>query len=696
MGISGLLPALKSIHRNQHVKHWAGRTVAVDAYGWLHRGTVSCAIDLALGKPTTKYVEFAMGRVRMLMHYGVIPYIVFDGDFLPSKAGEEAGRAKRREASREAGLKLLRQGNASQAHLELQKAVDVTPQMARHFIDALKLAGVKYVVAPYEADAQMYYLEHKEIVDAIISEDSDLLVFGCKNLITKLGQFGECVHICRDDFPRCRELSLAGWTDMEFRCMAILSGCDYLESIPRMGLKTAHRLVRKHKDINKILRILRFDGNFSIPATYMDGFRQADLTFLHQRVFCPILQKMVMCTPPEKELTDEDLIFIGPEIDEKLAQGVANGDLDPMSKQPLRGSLPEITSNVKNPSFFAPSYALPQTPVKPSHSIQRFFKPQPPNRETRAPLEEREQNKVISNASSSTGCTQEFEALLSDAIIPQAMMQMKRTSEIANEEVQPVKKAKLTNGSDASPPKPELEERSKFFTTPKHRQARRGLDTDPKSSAKRPVPKSPPKQNMGVQKPSPTARNVPSPGKENLPPQSSSTVVKALETFEKVVSESTTPSKIDANTINVTVDFAEDVDVKHDEEKLGQSDGIMQKIAQGWRERYAFVSPAASSKPPCALEKAPSRSGNTSSTPKLTPLQRIGSNAMNRSKTSTAPPLLRSVQRAVPATSPSAHRLIADSPLKIPRPLSIADQAFSVGPKAAIALDKFRYAPSGR
>jgi len=134
--------------------------------------------------------------------------------------------------------------------------VDVTPQMARHFIEALKLAGVKYVVAPYEADAQMYYLEHKGIVDAIISEDSDLLVFGCKNLITKLSQFGECVHICRDDFPRCKELSLAGWTDVEFRCMAILSGCDYLESIPRMGLKTAHRLVRKHKDINKVCSLV--------------------------------------------------------------------------------------------------------------------------------------------------------------------------------------------------------------------------------------------------------------------------------------------------------------------------------------------------------------------------------------------------------------------------------------------------------
>lgn len=124
--------------------------------------------------------------------------------------------------------------------------------MARYFIDALKAAGIKYVVAPYEADAQMYYMERAGIVDAIVSEDSDLLVFGCRNLITKLSQFGECVEICRDDFAACKEMSLAGWTDAEFRCMAILSGCDYLENIPRMGLKTAHRLVRKYKSIDKV------------------------------------------------------------------------------------------------------------------------------------------------------------------------------------------------------------------------------------------------------------------------------------------------------------------------------------------------------------------------------------------------------------------------------------------------------------
>jgi len=49
-------------------------------------------MDLALGRPTTRYIAYAMHRIRMLQHYGVKPYVVFDGGPLPSKAGTEAER----------------------------------------------------------------------------------------------------------------------------------------------------------------------------------------------------------------------------------------------------------------------------------------------------------------------------------------------------------------------------------------------------------------------------------------------------------------------------------------------------------------------------------------------------------------------------------------------------------------------------
>jgi hypothetical protein len=70
---SGLLPLLKSIHRPTQLKQHAGETLAVDAYGWLHRGAIACAIELAEGKPSQKCV--LSGAIRKLMMLIFIPGI---------------------------------------------------------------------------------------------------------------------------------------------------------------------------------------------------------------------------------------------------------------------------------------------------------------------------------------------------------------------------------------------------------------------------------------------------------------------------------------------------------------------------------------------------------------------------------------------------------------------------------------------
>ena len=332
----------------------------------------------------------------MLIHFGVIPYIVFDGDYLPSKAATEVERAKRREESKRKGLELYRLNKPSQAHLELQKAVDVTPEMARQLIEELKKAGVQYVVAPYEADAQLAYLERQGIIQGMLSEDSDLLVFGAKRLLTKLDQYGECIEINRADFTACREISLVGWSDAEFRRMAILSGCDYLASINRMGLKSAYRLVRKHKTVEKILRMLSFDGQYHVPQGYLEAFNKAELTFLHQRVFCPLKKDIVMMTELQADAQPEDFSFIGGEVEQKIAVGVAKGDLDPMTKQPIR--VKDLVKTTPRKSWDNPRRDTFDTcpDTKAAKPIDSFFKPKrtplaelDPNNFTPSPTQER-------------------------------------------------------------------------------------------------------------------------------------------------------------------------------------------------------------------------------------------------------------------------------------------------------------------
>ena len=43
--------------------------------------------------------------------------------------------------------------------------------------------GIEYVIAPMEADAQLAFLESKGLIQGVITEDSDLLAFGCKEVL---------------------------------------------------------------------------------------------------------------------------------------------------------------------------------------------------------------------------------------------------------------------------------------------------------------------------------------------------------------------------------------------------------------------------------------------------------------------------------------------------------------------------------
>ncbi|POR33370.1 Exodeoxyribonuclease 1 [Tolypocladium paradoxum] len=334
MGVSGLLPLLKSIQRATELKSCSGDTLGVDAYGWLHRAAYSCAVELGQDKPTKKYINAFMHRVRMLRHFGVMPYMVFDGDYLPSKAATEDSRAAKRDEKKKLANELLKAGKPAQAAQEFQKCIDITPEMASTVIQQLKQMGIPYVVAPYEADAQLVYLERQGLINGIISDDSDLLVFGAKRLLTKLDQYGNCIEINRRDFCACREISLTGWTDADFRQMAIMSGCDYLHGLPSVGLKTAYRMLRKCKTPERVVRMLQFEGK-RISENYLTQFYQAELTFLHQWVFCPTKKELVHLAELDGSRTAEEMPYIGAHVEPELARAIAKGDVNPITKDPI-------------------------------------------------------------------------------------------------------------------------------------------------------------------------------------------------------------------------------------------------------------------------------------------------------------------------------------------------------------------------
>lgn len=65
----------------------------------------------------------------------------------------------------------------------MRRSVDITHSMALSLIKECRKRNVDCIVAPYEADSQLAYLNIKNIAHLVITEDSDLILFGCTKVL---------------------------------------------------------------------------------------------------------------------------------------------------------------------------------------------------------------------------------------------------------------------------------------------------------------------------------------------------------------------------------------------------------------------------------------------------------------------------------------------------------------------------------
>jgi hypothetical protein len=122
----------------------------------------------------------------------------------------------------------------------------------------------------------------------------------------------------------------------------MLSGCDYLDSIPGIGLKTAHRLLRRHKTVEKVVQMIKLEGTLHVPANYIQSFAQAELAFIHQRVYDPSLKKLVPLNEfPQGGLKEDDQKWVGLDMAPEVARGIAEGNLHPETGVVLEDICPD-------------------------------------------------------------------------------------------------------------------------------------------------------------------------------------------------------------------------------------------------------------------------------------------------------------------------------------------------------------------
>lgn len=198
----------------------------------------------------------------------------------------------------------------------------------------------------------MAYLAMNGKVAAVITEDSDLLLFGCPRVLFKLDKNGYGEQITLENLGSCEEMSLYNLSFKQFRQMCILSGCDYLPSVVGMGLKTAHRHVSNNRSVDGLLKAIKLESMRKVPMPegYEKAFFKAELTFMHQTVFDAEKSRLVHLTPISEETKAsllDDWSFLGVYgftyspfythrmIDDGVARQIAVGYLHPATFLPF-------------------------------------------------------------------------------------------------------------------------------------------------------------------------------------------------------------------------------------------------------------------------------------------------------------------------------------------------------------------------
>lgn len=341
MGVDNLLGFVDKATTNMTIKR-AGlpnSTAAIDASHWIYKACYACPEALYYRDKmhhvysiVTNYID---NYVQLLRSYNIKLVFVFDGMKLPAKRVTHKERAERKSEARKRVEKLLAAGNAREARKHMFSCVEIKFDIVQQVMSYCKRLGIDYIVAPYEADAQLAFLANSDQCDFVITEDTDLILYGCRKIIYKLDTSGNCRLYERSRLSKCFGPRGDEVSFEKFRRICILSGCDYLKNIPSIGLQSAKKFFLMTKQDNLRLLLPKLPSHLKstrlagkVTEEYIEGFIKAEEVFRHHIVYDPQTERLRPLEPYPRGKSARDFPLAGRMFHRVLAMELVKGKID--------------------------------------------------------------------------------------------------------------------------------------------------------------------------------------------------------------------------------------------------------------------------------------------------------------------------------------------------------------------------------
>lgn len=234
-----------------------GTTVAVDASNWLYKYLYNVVkfSDRAVyttpdGEQLPNLVATVMG-LNKFFEQNITPLFVFDGRPHELKADELASRRKARAKADEKRSAAEKEGDSVAASNYEARSIRLTTDITDTTKELLDILDVPYITAPGAAEAQAARLCADGLVQYVISDDYDALLFGSPRTVRNFTSASKPLELL--DFEATLTTHDLTWKQLVE--VGMLCGTDYNTGVKGIGPKTGVKLVAKHGNIEEVLSL---------------------------------------------------------------------------------------------------------------------------------------------------------------------------------------------------------------------------------------------------------------------------------------------------------------------------------------------------------------------------------------------------------------------------------------------------------
>lgn len=287
----------------------SGKRVGIDSYNMLYQflASIRGADGLPLADShgnTTSHLAGLFYRTINLLEKEIRPIYIFDGKPSELKSETLKKRAAVRTDAEKKASTALKEGDLEEARKMGSRALKMTPTMVEEAKELLRLMGLPVIEAPQEGEAQASVMAARGQLFGVASQDFDCLLFGANDLFRNIGITGKrkvagknfYVEIKPQHIELDNVMKQLGINRKKLIWLGILIGTDFNEKFPKIGPKTALKLVRQHDSFKEIIGETKFEPEFD--------YKEIEEVFMSPASREVAAKELEMRKPDKEKITD--------------------------------------------------------------------------------------------------------------------------------------------------------------------------------------------------------------------------------------------------------------------------------------------------------------------------------------------------------------------------------------------------------